>query len=93
MFTAYVRTKVGNVALCALPSRRRDAEVTAANMGKTPDVERVRLAVYGRIIGAFKDGIQIDLEISSRRGENVAHADCSTPGGHSGAMSENHAVG
>jgi hypothetical protein len=62
MFTAYVRTKAGKITLCALPSKRRDAEATAANMSKAPDVERVSLAAYGRIIAAFKGGLQIDLE-------------------------------
>jgi hypothetical protein len=62
MFTAYVRTKAGKITLCALPSKRRDAEVTAVNMSKAPDVERVSLAAYGRIIAAFKRGVQIDLE-------------------------------
>jgi hypothetical protein len=61
MFTAYVRTKAGKITLCALPSKRRDAEVTAVNMSKAPDVERVSLAAYGRIIAAFKGGVQIDL--------------------------------
>ena len=62
MFTAYVRTKAGKITLCALPSKRRDAEETAANMSRAPDVERVSLAAYGRIIAAFKGGFQIDLE-------------------------------
>ena len=62
MFTAYVRTKAGKITLCALPSKRRDAEVTAVNMSKAPDVERVSIAAYGRIIAAFKGGVQIDLE-------------------------------
>jgi hypothetical protein len=31
-------------------------------MSKTPDVERVSLAAYGRIIAAFKGGVQVDLE-------------------------------
>jgi hypothetical protein len=62
MFTAYVRTKAGKITLCDLPSKRRDAEETAANMSKAPDVERVSLAAYGRIIAAFMGGLQIDLE-------------------------------
>jgi hypothetical protein len=62
MFTAYVRTKAGKITLCALPSKRRDAAETAANMSKAPDVERVSLAAYGRIIATFKGGVQIDLE-------------------------------
>jgi hypothetical protein len=62
MFTAYVRTKAGKITLCSLPSKRRDAEVTAVSMSKAPDVERVSLAAYGRIIAAFKGGVQIDLE-------------------------------
>jgi hypothetical protein len=62
MFTAYVRTKAGKITLCDLPSKRRDAEETAANMSKAPDVERVSLAAYGRIIATFKGGVQIDLE-------------------------------
>jgi hypothetical protein len=42
MFTAYVRTKAGKITLCALPSKRRDAEEAAANMSKEPNVERVQ---------------------------------------------------
>jgi hypothetical protein len=45
-----------------LRSDRRDAEEAAANMSKLPDVERVSVAAYGRIIAAFKGGVQIDLE-------------------------------
>jgi hypothetical protein len=62
VFTAYVRTKAGKITLCALPSKRRDAEEAAANMSKLPDVERVSVAAYGRIIAAFKNGVQIDVE-------------------------------
>jgi hypothetical protein len=62
MFTAYVRTKAGKITLCALPSKRRDAEAMAVNMSKASDVERVSLAAYGRIIAAFKSGVQIDLD-------------------------------
>jgi hypothetical protein len=62
MFTAYVRTKAGKITLCAMPRKWRDVEETAANMSKVPDVERVSVAAYGRIIAAFKDGVRIDLE-------------------------------
>ncbi len=62
MFTAYVRTKTGKITLCAMPRKWRDVEETAANMSKLPDVERVSVAAYGRIIASFKDGARIDLE-------------------------------
>ena len=62
MFTAYVRTKAGKITLSALPSTRREAEEAAANMSKLPDVERVTVAAYGRIIAAFKEGVEIDSE-------------------------------
>ncbi len=62
MFTAYVRTKAGEITLCAMPRKWRDVEETAANMSKLPDVERVSVAAYGRIIASFKDGARIDLE-------------------------------
>jgi hypothetical protein len=62
MFTAYVRTKAGKITLCAMPRKWRDVEETAANMSKLPDVERVSVAAYGRIIASFKDGARIDLE-------------------------------
>ena len=62
MFTAYVRTKDGKITLCALPSKRRDAEKAVAKMNNLPDVERVSLAAYGRIIAAFKGGVEIDRE-------------------------------
>ena len=62
MFTAYVRTKAGKITLCAMQSKWRDVEKTAANMSKVPDVERVSVAAYGRIIASFKDGVRIDLE-------------------------------
>ena len=55
-------TKAGKITLRALPFKRRDAEAIAANMSKAPDVERGSLAAYGRIIVAFKGGLQIDLE-------------------------------
>ena len=29
-------------------------------MSKVPDVERVSVAAYGRIIASFKDGVRID---------------------------------
>ena len=62
MFTAYVRTKAGEITLCAMPRKWRDVEETAASMSKVPDVERVSVAAYGRIIASFKDGVRIDLE-------------------------------
>lgn len=61
MFTAYVRNKAGTITLCNLPSKRRDAEETAANMSKMPDIERVSIAAYGRIIAAFEDGHSVDV--------------------------------
>jgi hypothetical protein len=62
MFTAYVRTKAGKITLCAMPRKWRDVEETAADMSKVPDVERVSVAAYGRIIASFKGGVRIDLE-------------------------------
>jgi hypothetical protein len=62
MFTAYVRTKAGKITLCAMPRKWRDAEETAANMSKGPDIERVSVAAYGRIVASFKGGVRIDLE-------------------------------
>jgi hypothetical protein len=62
MFTAYVRTKAGKITLCAMPYKWRDVEKTAANMSKEPDVERVNVADYGRIIASFEGGVLIDLE-------------------------------
>jgi len=62
VFTAYVRTKAGKITLCAMPCKCRDVEETAANMSKAPDVERVSVAAYGRIIASFKGGVRIDLE-------------------------------
>jgi hypothetical protein len=43
-----------------MPSKRHKVEETAANMSKGPDVERVSVAAYGRIIAAFKGGLRID---------------------------------
>ncbi len=62
MFTAYVTNRAGDITLRAMPSRRRDAEQLAANMSKAPDVERVSVAAYGRIIMTFSGGVQIDSE-------------------------------
>jgi len=45
-----------------MPRKWGDVEETAANMSKVPDVERVSVAAYGRIIASFKDGVRIDLE-------------------------------
>jgi hypothetical protein len=59
VFTAYVRTKAGKATLCAMPRKWRDVEETAANMSKVPDVERVSVAAYGRIIASFKGGVRI----------------------------------
>jgi len=64
MFTAYVATKAGKITLCAMPSRQREVEKAAADMSKGPDVERVSVAAYGRIIAAFKNGVRIDVESS-----------------------------
>jgi hypothetical protein len=60
MFTAYVTNKAGKITVCALPARRGEVEESAANMSKSPDVERVSVAAYGRVIAAFKDGARID---------------------------------
>ena len=62
MFTAYVATKAGKISLCTMPSKRREVDERAATMSKMPDVERVSVAAYGRIIAAFKNGVQIDVE-------------------------------
>jgi len=64
MFTAYVATKEGKITLCTMPSTRSKAEETAADLSKKSDVERVSVAAYGRIIAAFKNGVQIDIESS-----------------------------
>ena len=64
MFTAYVATKGGQITLCAMPSRRREAEQAATEMSKGPDVQRVSLAAYGRVIAAFRNGVRIDVESS-----------------------------
>jgi hypothetical protein len=64
MFTAYVATKGGKITLCAMPSRRREAEQAATEMSKAPDVQRVSLAAYGRVIAAFRNGVRIDVESS-----------------------------
>jgi hypothetical protein len=60
MFTAYVTTKLGKITICALPSKRRDVDESAAKMSKMPDVGRVSVAAYGRIIAAFIDGVRIE---------------------------------
>jgi hypothetical protein len=62
MFTAYVATKGGKITLCAMQSKPREVEKTAADMSKGADVERVSVAAYGRIIAAFKNGVRIDVE-------------------------------
>jgi predicted site-specific integrase-resolvase len=64
MFTAYVATKEGKITLCTMPSKRSKAEETAADLSKRADVERVSVAAYGRVIAAFKNGVQIDIESS-----------------------------
>jgi len=61
VFTGYVRTKDGKITLCDMPSKRRDAEETAANMSKMSDIERVSIAAYGRIIAAFEDGHRVEV--------------------------------
>ena len=60
MFTAYVTTKTGKITLRTMPRKRRDVEETAVSMSKTPDVARVSVAAYGRIIAAFKDGVRVE---------------------------------
>jgi hypothetical protein len=45
-----------------MPSKRREIEKAAADMSKESDVERVSVAAYGRVIAAFKDGVQSDVE-------------------------------
>jgi hypothetical protein len=62
MYTAYVASKGGKITLCAMPSKRAKAEETAAEMSKGPEVERVSVAAYGRIVAAFKNGARIDVE-------------------------------
>ena len=62
MFTAYVRSKSGNIRLSELECKQRDVEDTASKMSKLPDVARVSVAAYGRIIMAFRDGVRIDSE-------------------------------
>ena len=64
MFTAYLATKTGKIALCTMPTRWREVEKTAADMSKGSDVERVSVAAYDRIIAAYKDGVRIDIESS-----------------------------
>ena len=64
MFTAYVATKDGKIRLYEMPSRRREVDRRAAEMSKAADVERVSVAAYGRIVAAFKNGVQIDVESS-----------------------------
>jgi hypothetical protein len=60
MFTAYVTNKAGKITVCALPPRRREVDEAAVSMSKEPDVERVSVAAYGRVIAAFKDGARIE---------------------------------
>jgi hypothetical protein len=67
VFTAYVATRGGKIELCTMPSKRGEAEETAADLSKRPDVERVSVAAYGRIIVAFKNGVLIDVEGSQHR--------------------------
>jgi|HubBroStandDraft_6_1064221.scaffolds.fasta_scaffold485230_1 hypothetical protein len=62
MFTAYVATKGGKITLCPMPSKQREVVQKAADMSKEPDVERVSVAAYGRIIAAFRNGVRIDVE-------------------------------
>ena len=64
MFTAYVANKAGKITLCPMPSKRAQAEEAAAKMSKEPNIERVSLAAYGRIVAAFRGGVQIDVESS-----------------------------
>ena len=45
-----------------MPCKWRDVAEAAATMSKLPDVERVSVAAYGRIIASFKGGVRIDLE-------------------------------
>jgi len=47
-------------SLSILSSRAtRDVEEAAVNMSKMPDVAWVSVAAYGRVIAAFKDGVQV----------------------------------
>jgi hypothetical protein len=62
MFTAYVRTKDGNITLREMTCKRRDVEETASKMSKLRDVERVSVGAHGRIILSFKAGVQIDSD-------------------------------
>jgi hypothetical protein len=62
MFTAYVRSKSGNITLSEMACKRRDVEDVASNMSKVPDVARVSIAAYGRIILSFKDGVRVDSD-------------------------------
>lgn len=62
MFTAYVRSKGGIITLREMKCKRAEVEDTASTMSKAPDVARVSVAAYGRIILSFKDGVQIDSD-------------------------------
>ena len=62
MFTAYVRSRSGNIRLSEMECKQRDVENTASKMSKMPDVARVSVAAYGRIIMSFRDGVRIDSE-------------------------------
>ena len=62
MFTAYVRSKSGNITPSEMVCKRHEVEDTASNMSKMPDVARVSIAAFGRIILSFKDGVRIDSD-------------------------------
>jgi hypothetical protein len=62
MFTAYVRSNSGNITLNKMVCKQRDVEDTASKMSRMPDVARVSVAAYGRIIMSFKDGVRIDSD-------------------------------
>jgi acetolactate synthase regulatory subunit len=62
MFTAYIRSKSGNITLSDMVCKQREVEDTASKMSKMPDVARVSVAAHGRIILSFKDGVRIDSD-------------------------------
>jgi hypothetical protein len=62
MFTAYMRSRSGNITLSEMTCKRRDLEDTASTMSKKRGVARVSVAAYGRIILSFKDGARIDSD-------------------------------
>ena len=63
MFTAYVATKQGKITVCTMPSKRSKAKNGRGYEQETGCRARQRCA-YGRIIAAFKNGVEIDIESS-----------------------------